>query len=206
MARIKKVKPAGAPIPVPEVSLVKTPERDFTPEAWMPLICEELEKGLSLYEACSVFPGGPAAQTVLSWVQKDREGVGVRYARAREVGYHVLGDRINLIASETHTYTLVPMLDAEGNQICDPAGNPRVQRVLVPLNSDVVAMKRLQLDTLKWQLSKMLPKIYGDKVTQEHTGAGGGPIAIASVDLRNLSDTELENMQLLMAKASGTSK
>jgi hypothetical protein len=58
----------------------------------------------------------------------------------------------------------------------------------------------------RWRAKAIAPRDYGDKVTQEHTGAGGGPIAIASVDLRNLSDTELENMQLLMAKASGTSK
>jgi hypothetical protein len=55
-------------------------------------------------------------------------------------------------------------------------------------------------------LSKMLPKVYGDKVTQEHTGADGGPIAIAAVDLKNLSDEELENMNRLMMKASGGGK
>jgi hypothetical protein len=44
--------------------------------------------------------------------------------------------------------------------------------------------------------------VYGDKVTQEHTGADGGPIAIAAVDLKNLSDEELENMHRLMRKAT----
>lgn len=58
----------------------------------------------------------------------------------------------------------------------------------------------------RWRAKAIAPRDYGDKVTQEHTGAGGGPIAIASVDLKNLSDAELENMQLLMAKASGASK
>jgi hypothetical protein len=29
---------------------------------------------------------------------------------------------------------------------------------------------RLMVDTRKWYLSKVLPKIYGDKITQEHTG------------------------------------
>jgi len=56
----------------------------------------------------------------------------------------------------------------------------------------------------RWRAKAIAPRDYGDKVTQEHTGAGGGPIAIASVDLKNLSDAELENMQLLMSKASGT--
>lgn len=58
----------------------------------------------------------------------------------------------------------------------------------------------------RWRAKAIAPRDYGDKVTQEHTGANGGPIAIASVDLKNLSDTELENMQLLMSKASGSTK
>lgn len=54
----------------------------------------------------------------------------------------------------------------------------------------------------RWRAKAIAPREYGDKVTQEHIGANGGPIAIASVDLKNLSDAELENMQKLMAKAS----
>jgi hypothetical protein len=56
----------------------------------------------------------------------------------------------------------------------------------------------------RWRAKAIAPRDYGDKVQQEHTGAGGGPIAIAAVDLRNLSDAELESMNSLMAKASGT--
>jgi transposase-like protein len=56
----------------------------------------------------------------------------------------------------------------------------------------------------RWRAKAIAPRDYGDKVTQEHTGAGGGPIAIAAVDLRNLTDAELENMNLLMSKASGS--
>jgi transposase len=53
----------------------------------------------------------------------------------------------------------------------------------------------------RWRAKAIAPREYGDKVTQEHTGAGGGPIAIAAVDLKNLSDDELESMQRLMMKA-----
>jgi hypothetical protein len=37
---------------------------------------------------------------------------------------------------------------------------------------------RLRMDALKWAASKLAPKTYGDKVTQEHTGQGGGPIQV----------------------------
>lgn len=183
--------------------------RAFDAESWMPIICAELEKGHSLHDACAMFPDGPAPETVIGWVRADnqeRKGAAALYTRAREIGYLLLGDRLAQMASETHAYTLVPLLDAEGGHISDPQGNPRYQRVLVPLSSDVIAHKRLQIDTLKWKLSKMLPKVYGDKITQEHTGKDGGPIAIAAVDLKNLNDVELENMQRLMAKAAGTEK
>jgi hypothetical protein len=32
---------------------------------------------------------------------------------------------------------------------------------------------RLKVDSKKWILSRLLPKTYGDKITQEHTGAEG---------------------------------
>ena len=41
--------------------------------------------------------------------------------------------------------------------------------------------RRLQVGALKWVMSKRAPKVYGDKVTQEHTGEGGGPIKFTAV-------------------------
>ncbi len=39
-----------------------------------------------------------------------------------------------------------------------------------------VQRDRLRVDTRKWVLSKLVPKKYGNKVTAEITGAGGGPV------------------------------
>jgi len=139
-------------------------------------------------------------------VKEDPRGIGQDYAHAREIGYTLLADEILALSDKTHEWVTIQEQDADGKPLLDEHGQPRLKQVLAPLSADVIAHKRLQIDTRKWMLSKMLPKVYGDKVTQEHTGAGGGPIAIAAVDLRNLSDAELENMQLLMAKASGASK
>lgn len=173
------------------------------PEDWLEAVCVGLEQGMSLYEACDAVEGGPTPDVVLAWVKKYPDTVAPRYARARETGYLLLGDKIDRLASETHAYTLVPEVDADGNQIYDEKGEPKSRRILVPLSADVMASKRLQVDTLKWKLSKMLPKVYGDKVTQEHTGANGGPITMAAVNLKGLSDEELDKMQQLMLKASG---
>jgi hypothetical protein len=63
---------------------------------------------------------------------------------------------------------------------------------------------KVKISTAQWRAMKMAPKIYGDRSRTEITGADGGPVAFAAVDLRNLSDAELEAMQRLMAKASGS--
>ena len=56
-------------------------------------------------------------------------------------------------------------------------------------DTGAVAKQRLQVDTRKWLLSKLAPKKYGDKITQELTGANGGPIL--TKDVSDLSDAEL---------------
>lgn len=51
---------------------------------------------------------------------------------------------------------------------------------------------RLRFDARRWYLSKLAPKRYGDKITQEHTGADGGPIqSQATVDVTGLSAEQL---------------
>jgi len=53
----------------------------------------------------------------------------------------------------------------------------------------------------RWRAKAVAPRDYGDKVQQEHVGPDGGPIALASVNLRGLTDEELQNMQKLLSKA-----
>jgi hypothetical protein len=143
-------------------------------------LCRQLEQGLSLWKACDAVADSPHPSTVLDWTEKYPDTLGQQYAHARETGYRLLADKILEIADE-------PIPSTESGA----------------LDNGAVAHQRLRIDTRKWMLSKMLPKVYGDKVTQEHTGAGGGPIALAAVDLKNLSDEELANMQRLLSKVGG---
>jgi hypothetical protein len=167
-------------------------------------VCEELRKGRSLENICTTDPGMPTVPSFLSWIQKDPTGIGKDYAHAREIGYLLLADEIVALSDKTHEWVTVQELTPDGEPMFDAKGKPLLKQMLMPLNSDVIAHTRVQIDTRKWILSKMLPKIYGDKITQEHTGAGGGPIALTAVDLKNLSDDELENMSRLLAKVSGS--
>jgi len=42
------------------------------------------------------------------------------------------------------------------------------------------AKARLQVDTRKWMAGKLRPKVYGDRISQEVSGPGGGPIEVAA--------------------------
>jgi hypothetical protein len=46
-----------------------------------------------------------------------------------------------------------------------------------------VQRDRLRVDTRKWVVSKMLPKKYGDKITQELTGADGSKLIPDKIEI-----------------------
>lgn len=171
-------------------------------ESVMSDICELLAEGKSLEKACKLIDDAPTVAGVLGWVEKYPE-LGKEYADARAIGYRLLADKIMQVSAETHSMVTVHAQDSDGNPMFNVDGTPMLKEVLVPLSADVMASKRLQVDTMKWMLAKMLPKVYGDKLTTEHTGVDGGAIKIAAMDFKGLSDKELEQMQQMMLKAAG---
>jgi hypothetical protein len=84
----------------------------------------------------------------------------------------------------------VPRCDAEGNQRYDDDGEPLW---LVPPNPEK-AYNMLR-DVVEYHVPKL--------ARSEMTGAGGGPIGIAALDVKGLSDAELEQMSRLMSKVAG---
>ena len=104
----------------------------------------------------------PAKSTILGWVIDDRDGFSVHYARAREVAYLGLADEI---------------LDISDDSSAD--WTERDEGLSV--NAEAIQRSRLRVDTRKWVLSKMLPKVYGDRLDLTHTGKDGGPIKTEEV-------------------------
>lgn len=45
------------------------------------------------------------------------------------------------------------------------------------------ADKRIRFDARRWLLSKALPKVYGDKISQEISGPDGGAVKIERIEL-----------------------
>ncbi len=100
---------------------------------------------------------------VFRWLQSN-QSFREQYALAREVQADSWADDIIEIAD-----------DSSGDTIVDPeSGNER-------FNSEYAARSRIRVDTRKWLMARMAPKKYGDKITQEHTGPGGGAVTFQTV-------------------------
>ena len=114
-------------------------------------ICEYLEQGMTLRQACRQ-EGMPPEATVRTWVRDDVQGFHTQYTRARELGYQAMADE------------LLEISDDGSNDYMEKNGKKEY-------NGDHMMRSRLRVDTRKWLLSKALPKMYGEKI--DHTSSDG---------------------------------
>jgi hypothetical protein len=121
------------------------------------LICERLSLGESLRTIC-LDDALPSTSTICRWLADD-EKVTFReqYVCAREAQADVLADEILQIADTPQ----------EGTTIIDKPTGREVK------TGDMIEHRRLQVDARKWYASKVAPKKYGDKITQEVVGKDG---------------------------------
>ena len=130
----------------------------FTPQL-VDELCERLASGQS-QNAISKRPGMPAAITISEWMadtkNPEKVAFAAKYVRAREAGYQILASEILEIAN-TPIVGRKTKLNADGE-------------VVEVTESDMIEHRRLQVDTRKWFLSKVLPKMYGDKLDVAHSG------------------------------------
>lgn len=130
-----------------------TRTKDATPD-----ILRRISEGESLRKACAA--NGLTIRSFLDLCDRDQE-IATQYTRAREAGLEVLADQ------------LVDLCDTpvEGTETTVKAdGGVEVK------TGDMLGHRKLQIDTRKWLLSKLLPKKYGDKVDLNHAGKDGGPL------------------------------
>jgi hypothetical protein len=129
----------------------------YTPEMG-DYICERLIEGDSLRAICRD-DDMPAPGTVLRWVANNPE-FRIQYTRAREEQAETYADQIIAIADEER----VTVKDDKGEEVQVVFDNVAVNR------------NRLRIDARKWVASKLKPKKYGDRITQEVPGADGAPL------------------------------
>lgn len=105
-------------------------------------ICEKIAEGKSMRSVCRNNDEMPALSTVFLWFREHPE-FSEQYARACEE------------RTEAHHEILLDL----GDEAIDLA-----QEVNEKASSAVVQAVKLKADNLKWVMSKMKPKKYGDKV------------------------------------------
>lgn len=140
-------------------------------------ICARLEQAEALHRACVA--EGTTNPTFLRWMAED-SALADKYTRAREVGLHLMAQQIIDISDEQ-----------------DVEARYQGEDVRLDLSATAVARNRLRVDARKWLLSKMLPKVYGEKL------AIGGAEDLGP--LKTMPDEALEaKIAELMAKANAS--
>ena len=111
-------------------------------------ICRQLRSGESLLKI-SKDPAMPSQRTLSDWVANNHMDFAERYLESKRVAAHFLAEQA---LDEAYNAANDFYLDDEGRLVFD---GHHVQR------------SKLIVDTIKWTVAKMLPRIYGDKMTQE---------------------------------------
>lgn len=125
-------------------------------------ICARLATGESLRAICRD-PGMPSEMAVRLWAIEDKgaetgAGFASQYTRARELGCHSIAEEIIEISDE------------------EPVGPDGY------VDNGAIQRARHRTDSRRWFLSKMMPRQFGDKVTQEIVGSEDQPI-VARIEL-----------------------
>lgn len=160
-------------------------------QATFDVICERVAAG----EALRVICRDMGIKSENSVRQFARQGDGTRmeqWKQAQQDRAHTLADQLMEIAS-----------DGRNDWMASNDPNNPGWRV----NGEHINRSRLRVYTAQWLASKLLPKEYGDKLHQEHTGAGGGAIKAEiqpSMDMSKLTRDERDQLRKLMMAAMVT--
>lgn len=136
------------------------PDSKYTPEL-ADFILEKLAEGISLREICREYEQTPDESTVRKWAVNDVEGFRDRFVTAKMLGHESMADEIFDIADDGRNDWMTRHNERSGTSEEVP-------------NTEHMNRSRLRVDTRKWYLAKVLPKIYGEKLAL--TGADGGPM------------------------------
>lgn len=124
-------------------------------------IIERIAGGEALLQICKE-EGMPNRVTVMEWLKKTNSLA--RYEEAVRSRAHIYAEQIVSIPDE-HINTYI---DSNGNARVDPGA---------------VAVAKLRSENRKWLVSKQLPSVYGDRITQEVVGADGADLIPKYSDL-----------------------
>lgn len=147
-------------------------------------IFERIENGSSMAgsirELNEEFLLNFSTRTFYDWIEKDKSGeTAHRYARAREIMIQ------NKFDSIERDYSQEPDRDVLTGRV----------------DHGWVAMQKLKIDSKKWELSKLMPKRYGDRLAIEADVKSENK---TTIDYDKLSEEALE--EIVKAAADADSK
>ena len=114
-----------------------------------------VDEGMSTTSACKQV--GLGWQSFCNWCEEDPEHVE-RYTRAR-------AQLLERMAEEIHQIADTPV---DGVTITTKADGGVEEK-----RGDMIEHRRLQIESRKWLLARLMPKKYGDKQQVEHSGSIG---------------------------------
>ena len=162
-------KAAETPDPAAAKPRAKAPQKPDMPEAkrgrptkFTPELAREICLRIAAGESTRAIARDesmPSESTIRAWAVDDINGFSAQYTRAIQIRAVGWSEEILEIADEGTNDTYI---DENGNERTD---------------HDVIARSRLRVDTRKWMLSKVLPKVYGDKVDVNHGVQPENPLA-----------------------------
>ncbi len=138
-------------------------------------LCLELEAGASLREICAR-EDMPSTSTFYQWI-KHNEEFAERYADARALQAILLDDDLQAIADDSRLDYRTVERDGHAVEVVD---HEHIQR------------SKLRVDTMKFRMMKMAPRLYGDKVNHEITGKDGGALEIRWAEPEELAPEDRE--------------
>jgi hypothetical protein len=118
-------------------------------------ICRRIAEGESMRHIC-LLEGMPSQSMIYRWLDENKS-FREQYAHAREKQADAFLDQIQEIAHDGRNDWEI--------QECE-----RTKQDRIVLHAEHVQRSRLRVDTLKWVMSKLAPKKYGDKLDIEHSG------------------------------------
>lgn len=124
-------------------------------------VCEMVAQGKSLKEICKL-DGMPSRETIMRWVmfpdEESMPGFSQRFKEARQIGWMLMGEDILDISDDSSK-------DRIKKQVIDKYGNVRIIEFDNPNN---LVRAKLQVETRKWMLQRLLPAVFGDKIAVTH--------------------------------------
>lgn len=126
-------------------------------------------EGFPAWQSWTAFKRRMAADT-----SDEGKAFHAQYAHSRDDKYETWEDHIIVKAKDDSRDTIEDTVEVLGKD-----GGVKAVKTIRKSDNTAVNRDRLVIDSMKWLMAKAMPKKYGDKIEQQHTGPDGGPIRFA---------------------------